>query len=144
MSAFVFSRDLNVNANATFGGTTTVTTPFVSTFRRTVVSANVVLTNASNADLLAVTDVTTNPPRSITLPEISTLSGNKQRAFTIVDESGGAGTNNITINRSGSDQILGNTSTTLAANYASIRLYSVPNAVGVNQGRWYIGAVVPS
>jgi hypothetical protein len=61
----------------------------------------------------------------ITLPEISALSTtNKHRTILVVDESGLAGTNNIVINRAGSDTISGQTSYTLNTNYSSLEMYS--------------------
>lgn len=145
MSSFVLSRDLDVSGNTNFTGSTTVTTPFVSTYRRRAITTNLTLNGASTEDLIAVTNTATQ--RTITLPEINTLNyTNKYKAFTIVDESGGAGTNQITITAGGSDQILGNSTSNITSDWGSIRLYSVPNApdLAANVGRWFIAAVVPS
>jgi len=148
MSAFILSRDLDVTGETTFEGNVTMNGRLTSSYSRTVVTSNTTLT-ASTGDLIAVTDTSTNPTRTITLPNIrGDLVGNRFKAFTIVDESGGAGTNNITVRVStgSNDKIIGVDSTTIAANYGSIRVYSVPNAStpATGPGNWYIAAVVPS
>lgn len=58
---------------------------------------------------------------TLTLPAASTVG--EGRNFTIKDESGLAATNNITINRAGSDTIDGGTSIIINGNYDSIEIY---------------------
>jgi hypothetical protein len=61
---------------------------------------------------------------TLTLPAISSLSGGKL-CVKIVDEGANASVNNITINRSGSDTILGSdTSYTMSENAKTITMYS--------------------
>ena len=73
-------------------------------------------------DIIAVlaTQTTTS---TITLPLISTLENGKKR-ITIADEGGNAGTNNITIAPSGSDQIIGTTGVFISENFNSVNFYS--------------------
>lgn len=60
--------------------------------------------------------------RTITLPAASAVPAGK--TFIVKDESGGAGTNNITVQRAGSDTIDGATTKVVNTNYGSVRLYS--------------------
>jgi len=69
---------------------------------------------------------------TITLPQISTITGNKKR-YTIVDEGGNAAINNIIIQGSGGDTINGGTFT-LNGNYDSVALYN-----NTTTG-WFVGA----
>lgn len=61
---------------------------------------------------------------TITLPQISALttSANAARVFIIKDTDGNAATNNITINRAGSDTIDGATSVEITADYGVVIL----------------------
>lgn len=69
-------------------------------------------------------------PLTITLPAASSVS--EGRKYTIKDESGNAGTNNITINRAGSDTIDGETSIIINGNYDSVVIYRGASS------SWYI------
>jgi hypothetical protein len=77
-------------------------------------------TLAGNEDTVAVTS--TAAARTITLPAAASVS--EGRMFVVKDESGGAGSNNITIARAGSDTIDGASSLVISTNYGIVRLYS--------------------
>jgi hypothetical protein len=62
-----------------------------------------------------------NSAVTLTLPEISSICTKK---YYIKDELGNVGTNNITINTSGSDTIDGTSSYVLGTNYGSVTLYN--------------------
>lgn len=80
------------------------------------------ITPAETTDVLVLTNTAA---RTVTLPAVSTrFSNGVGRPLTIKDR-GAAGTNNITINRAGSDTIDGATSTTIAANNGVVRLFPV-------------------
>jgi hypothetical protein len=70
--------------------------------------------------LLAVTD--TSAVRTITLPAANAWPPGSE--LLVKDEGGSAGTNNITIQRAGTDTLDGGTSTTIAANYGTKRFYT--------------------
>ena len=84
--------------------------------RRTVSASH----NVGPSDyLIAVTDTTTAP--SISLPPASpAIAGT---VYIVKDESGGAGSNKITVNGTGSDTIDAAASITIDTNYGSMRLY---------------------
>lgn len=69
--------------------------------------------------IVAVTD--TSSARTITLTTALLQSG---RIIIVKDESGGANTNNITVDTQGSELIDGAASSTISTNYGSVRLYS--------------------
>jgi hypothetical protein len=70
---------------------------------------------------------------TLTLPEISAIdTANDYKIYIITDTGGNSTTNNITINRSGSDTINGETSMVLNVNYSSVTLKSN----GTN--KWYL------
>lgn len=69
--------------------------------------------------IIGVTD--TSVARTITLPSTSVVPG---KTITIKDESGAAGTNNITIATAGTETIDGAATATISTNYGVIRLYS--------------------
>lgn len=77
------------------------------------------LTVAANNDYVGVTS--TAAARTITLP--AAASYGIGRVLVIKDESGAAGTNNITAQRAGSDTIDGATSKAISSNYGSLTLY---------------------
>ena len=83
---------------------------------RVAVSAN--YTADINDMIIAVTD--TSSARTITLPGLAKLS----KRMYVVDESGGAGTNAITIDVSGSGTIDGLSSINITNDYNSVRVYS--------------------
>lgn len=84
---------------------------------RTIVSTSSYIIKSTDVSI-AVTYTPTGTV-TLTLPSASTLA-----EFSITDEGGNAGTNNITINRSGSDTIMGETSLIINGDYNSINLYS--------------------
>lgn len=94
----------------TFGGG-------IAIFRR-VVTANYTITAAEH--LVAVTD--TSAARTLTLPSAVTFGTGG--LLIIKDESGGAATNNITINRASTQTIDGQTSVVINTNYGKVQLYS--------------------
>jgi hypothetical protein len=67
---------------------------------------------------------------TLTLPSASSVPSGF--FYSIQDESGSAGTNNITINRAGTDTINGATNVVIAKNYGGVMIYSD----GAN--KWYI------
>ncbi len=60
--------------------------------------------------------------RTVTLPSANTLQPGQ--AFVIKDTNGNAGTNNVTVQRAGSDTIDGATSKAISSNYGALRLYT--------------------
>jgi hypothetical protein len=60
---------------------------------------------------------------TLTLPQISSITGNK-KLYTIVDEGGNAAANNITITTTGGDTIIGGSILVINGNYNSINIYS--------------------
>jgi len=77
-------------------------------------------TLTSSDDLIAVLYTLTGGV-TLTLPEISSVG---QKQYTIVDEGGNAFVNNIDINSSGSDLIIGVGGVTISQNYNSLTLYN--------------------
>ena len=75
--------------------------------------------NATNTVIVGVTD--TSAPRTITLLTADLLAG---RVIIVKDESGAAGTNNITIATEGAELIDGAATATISTNYGVVRLYS--------------------
>lgn len=69
-----------------------------------------------------IVEVTGGLPFTITLPKAAVAG--KGRVFVIKDGSGGAGTNNITIDGDGSETIDGAATKVIATNYAAVWLYS--------------------
>ena len=70
---------------------------------------------------------------TINLPQISSLTlSNKRMKFMVVDEGGVAGTNNITINASGEDTILGSNGIILNADYNTLNFYND------SVDKWYV------
>jgi len=70
--------------------------------------------------IVAVTS--TAAARSVTLPLASTVSPGE--VLVVKDESGACATNNITVNRSGSDTIDGATTKVINTNYGTGKFYS--------------------
>lgn len=68
--------------------------------------------------IIGVTD--TSAPRTITLPAASALAG---KQLVIKDESGGAATNNITVDGNASETIDGAATLVISANYGVVRIY---------------------
>lgn len=75
------------------------------------------VTVADTTDFAVVTDLTTPGAVTVNLP-----AGTAGRIFAIVDGKGDAATNNVTINRAGSDTIAGSTSLTLNTNRQAVLL----------------------
>jgi hypothetical protein len=69
--------------------------------------------------LIGVTN--TASPRIVTLPSAATISG---KEYVVKDESGNAGTNNITVATAGAETIDGAATATIATNYGSVKVYS--------------------
>ena len=74
----------------------------------------------TSSDYLIACDSTSNAI-TITLPVASSVP---YYMFRIVDEAGTASTNNITITRSSSDTIIGETSVIINVNYNAVTIYS--------------------
>ncbi len=156
MSNFTITRPLTTSSTVTHQNdvTISVNSNFNCPYRRLEVGPAQTTTfaistaNATrlNAHLLGIT-ATANGTINVQLPSIATLTAqNHKIAYTIVDEGGNAGNNNITVSAVSDDLINGATGFVMNQNYESIRLYSVPNRTspGTNPGKWFIAAVVPS
>jgi hypothetical protein len=76
-------------------------------------------TNTANEVFVGITD--TSSPRTVTIQSADIVEG---RIFVIKDQSGGAGTNNITIATQGSETIDGSSTITITSNYGVGRLYA--------------------
>jgi len=83
------------------------------------------------SDQLISVQYTSTAPVTITLPQSSSVAEGK--TFTIVDEDGNAGTNNITIVRSGSDLLNGQTQVKMNQNYMSLMFYGT-----AGENKWFI------
>lgn len=101
-----------INAIVSGGGTFTSAVNFDRT-------ATAVSTNSANQTIIGVTS--TAAARTITLLTADMVNG---RVMIIKDESGGAGTNNITIATQGAETIDGVNSIDIVVNYGVIRVYS--------------------
>jgi hypothetical protein len=88
-------------------------------FDRASVNSN---TTINAAATVSYYDVDTTSSVTFTLPAANGVSAG--RFYEFKDTTGNAGTNNIIINRAGSDTIDGATSVTLNVNYQSVRLIS--------------------
>lgn len=84
--------------------------------KRTATAIN--YTATSQDWLIGVTD--TSASRTITLPPASGLAG---KQLVIKDESGAAGTNNITVDGNASETIDGTLTAVISTNYGALRLY---------------------
>lgn len=82
-------------------------------------SATAVSANSAGEVIIGVTD--TSAARTITLDSDDVVAG---RIMIIKDESGAAGTNNITIDTEGAETIDGAASVTISVNYGVVRVYS--------------------
>jgi hypothetical protein len=95
-----------------------------------LVNTNAVFTTSTDTATLgfkhqySCTD--TSAPRSLTISSADIASGSATDhwVFTIKDQSGGAGTNTITINTQGAETIDGVSSVGITEDYGSITLYS--------------------
>jgi hypothetical protein len=105
-------------------------------YRRTSTATNYTIKITDS--LIGVTDTTA--ARTLSLPAANTFVAGQ--FVTVCDESGGAATNNITINRAGSDTIQGGVSFILNRNYQTVTLYSNgSNAWYTNQNSGVQGLV---
>lgn len=75
--------------------------------------------SALSTDEILAIDYTTTGTCTVTLPEISVVG--KKRYF-IIDTGGNANTNNITIQTSGSDQIIGDTEIIISENFNAVSI----------------------
>ena len=120
-TALVNSNPLNVVTSTGTGGNLGTLKAEVSFSRYpTAVSYTILLTDVGFGWVVAVTS--TAAARTITLPLANTVPAGWY--IVIKDESGAAGTNNITVAVSGSDTIQGSTTNVINGNYASRSLYS--------------------
>ena len=90
-----------------------------NTIRRKTVNSNYSVNSKDSA--ICVTDVTTDPPRTITLPAGSTAGTDK--IIYIKDESGGAVANNITVVGTAGETIDGSASYVINTDYGLGRFY---------------------
>jgi hypothetical protein len=104
-----------VLVSTTVGGVTSSSTSGVYSISGVTSS---VTTNGTT--IIGVTN--TSSPRTVTISSSDITESGK--VFIIKDESGGAGTNNITIATEGSETIDGSSTVTITANYGVGRLYS--------------------
>jgi len=81
--------------------------------------------NSNGETIIGVTD--TSSPRTVTLDQDDEVGG---RVVIVKDESGAAGTNNITVDTEGSSTIDGTASVTITANYGVLRIY-------FRNGNWF-------
>lgn len=98
-----------------------VTTGSIDDYQYTLVSTATY--TALVSDYILLVNYTSTGACAITLPAISTLTGNKKK-YNIVDNAGNAGTNNITINRGGGDTIMGDTSAAITNNNNAFTIIS--------------------
>jgi hypothetical protein len=76
-------------------------------------------TTTSEEVIIGITD--TSAARTVTLQTADVVGG---RVYIIKDESGAAGTNNITVDTQGAETIDGQASIDITANYGCLRVYS--------------------
>lgn len=100
---YEWDKDGNISGNS-FTGSRQVTTVSV---------------NSNGASIIAVTN--TAAPRTITISTAHTVNG---RGMIVKDESGAAGTNNITVDTEGGELIDGLASIKITANYGVLKIYS--------------------
>lgn len=104
----------------TSGGSVTAASDGISrAFSRTSVNSNTVISAAGTTSYY---DVDTTSGVTFTLPAANGVAAG--RFYEFKDTTGSAGTNNIVINRAGSDTIDGATSFTISYNYGGVRLIS--------------------
>jgi hypothetical protein len=104
----------------TSGGSVTAASDGISrAFSRTSVNSNTVISAAGTTSYY---DVDTTSGVTFTLPSAAGVAAG--RFYEFKDTTGSAGTNNVVINRAGSDTIDGATSVTISTNYGGRRLIS--------------------
>lgn len=116
----------NATGFITNGGSTTIGADSAPTATLQVVgdiavdrTATAASANTAGETIVGVTDTTT--PRTITLDTDDVVDG---QIMIIKDESGGAGSNNITIDTEGTETIDGAASVVITVNYGVLRVYS--------------------
>lgn len=95
--------------------------------RRTIAQGATIAANTSDGDILVGSG--SSAATTVNLFAASLAA----RPISIVDTTGNAGTNNITINASGSDKINGQSAIVIAADYGAMTLYPL-----VGGGGWYL------
>jgi len=111
----------------TSGGAIISSPGAITSYTRSQISSNLVISPASSVVFF---NVDTTIARSITLPLASAVADG--RIYIFKDEDGTANTNNITINRAGSDTIDGQTSVVVDSNFGSVQV------VGDGSSQWFI------
>ena len=122
----------SINLNTAVAGTIT-TGIKIDNLANTLIKKDLTMNGAMNLNTVATATsysalasddyigvTSTAAPRTITLPAASSVADG--HVYFIKDESGGAGTSNITISRSGSDTIDGATSVVISVNYGVSRI----------------------
>jgi parallel beta-helix repeat protein len=121
----------NTNSQITDNGINTVkiynASPNLKMYERTIVTTSSYTVLYTDSTLTS--QYTATGSSTITL---TPASGNHQK-ITIIDESGNANTNPITINTQYGDTIIGNATYSITENYGSVTLYSDANS------KWMIG-----
>jgi hypothetical protein len=120
MSARTIALDLTLNGTVECNDAVSTTALLTTVGRAITRTAKTAAYTITGADYLVGCD-TTSAAFTITLPEASTVAN---QVFYVVDEAGTANANNITIARSGSDTINGDTSVLVNTSYTSLTLYS--------------------
>jgi hypothetical protein len=122
-----FTNNAGTAVQLTSGGSIASTPGSASVFEPTSVNTNLTI-GAGDTYVILLVDTTAS--RAITLPLASAVSNG--RIYIIKDVSGQSETNNITLNRAGSDLIDGASSQVLNSNYGSWMI------VGDEVSNWYI------
>ena len=104
----------------------------ITDYNRTIINSSS-YTILEEDELIAV--VYTIGEVTLSLPTISTLFGSKKKRYTIVDEGGNAGTNNIIVQTTGGDTINGSSIFTINGDYNSIQIYN-----NTTTG-WFVAAI---
>ncbi|MBP9706762.1 MAG: hypothetical protein KBD78_03910 [Oligoflexales bacterium] len=91
-------------------------------YKQTRVAADYTITK----DDFYIGVTSTSAPRALTLPSLASIP--KESMYVIKDESGGAGTNNITVDGSGTETIDGSLTKVINTNYGALRLMNSGSA----------------
>jgi len=119
---FSSTSALNGEANLTFDGSVFNIAGGIQHKRTAFVASGPTTTYTPLTTDYVVGIDTTSAAATINLPAASSFE--EGQLLVLKDEGGSAGTNNITVNRAGSDAIDASTSITLSSNYAAISIYS--------------------
>jgi hypothetical protein len=122
-----FVNGSGVGVQVTDGGALASVPASANIFEYTDVTSNVVI---GPADTFVTMGIDTSSSRTITLPLASGVSAG--RFYILLDRTGNARANNITVARSGSDLINGLTSLTIDSDRSSTMI------TGDGSGNWYI------